>query len=94
MPTTAPESLSHGSRLPPSVLIGWLLAVSACAPLESARLLQLANSPAGLLAWFSAWNLDTSLPLLVLATLPLLLFLFRDPARQVPRTPSPPPLNP
>ncbi len=56
---------------------GWLLACGVCGWFEGVRILQLADTPAGPLAWFAVWNHDTSLPLLVLLALPLLLFISR-----------------
>jgi hypothetical protein len=58
-------------------LIGWLVAVGFCGWFEWIRLAQLSRTPAGPLAWFFVWNHDTSLPLLVLAALPLLIFFAR-----------------
>ena len=59
------------------IVLGWLAAFSFCGWFESVRILQLAETPAGPLAWFATWNHDTSLPLLVLAALPLLLLISR-----------------
>ena len=58
------------------LLISWLIATGFCLWFEGSRVLQLADTPAGVLAWFSAWNADTTLPMLVLAGLPLSLLLF------------------
>lgn len=58
------------------LLISWLLATGFCFWFEGSRVLQLADTPAGVLAWFSVWNADTTLPLLVLAGLPLTWLLF------------------
>ena len=75
---TAPSNPSSGRRqLPLPVVAGWLFATCFCAWFEFTRVWQLALSPAGPLAWFATWNLDTSLPLVALAVLPLLFLLCR-----------------
>jgi len=58
------------------VLTVWLLTTAFCLWFEGSRILQLAETPAGVLGWFSAWNADTTCPLLVLLTLPLLAWMF------------------
>lgn len=58
------------------VLAAWLLTTAFCLWFEGSRILQLADTPAGVLGWFSAWNADTTCPLLVLLTLPLLAWMF------------------
>ncbi len=55
--------------------IGWLIVTGLCGWFEIQRLLAAIDSPAGGLAWFTTWNAETTLPLLVLLTLPLL-YLF------------------
>jgi hypothetical protein len=59
------------------LVLGWLAALIVCGWLEGVRILQLAETPAGPLAWFATWNHDTSLPLLVLVALPPLLLISR-----------------
>ena len=58
-----------------ALLIGWLLATAFCVWLEGSRILQLAQTPAGILGWFAAWNIDTTLPTLVLLSLPFVWLL-------------------
>ena len=58
-----------------ALLIGWLLATAFCVWLEGSRILQLAQTPAGILGWFAAWNIDTTLPALVLLSLPFVWLL-------------------
>ncbi|MFM7037047.1 MAG: hypothetical protein ACKO2L_04925 [Planctomycetaceae bacterium] len=65
--------------------VGWLLAVGFCGWFEWVRLAQLSRTPAGPLAWFFVWNHDTSLPLLVLATFPLLIFFARPGRLKIPQ---------
>ena len=71
------EAFGRKPPLPLAVLAGWIAATGFCGWFEGARLWQLSQSPAGVLAWFSTWNLDSSLPLVVLASLPVLLLLLR-----------------
>jgi len=59
-----------------ALLTGWLLAAGFCVWLEGTRILQLAATPAGILGWFAAWNIDTTLPGLVLLALPALWWLW------------------
>ena len=58
-----------------AMLTGWLLAAGFCVWLEGTRILQLAATPAGILGWFAAWNIDTTLPALVLLALPLTILI-------------------
>jgi len=65
-----------------AMLAGWLLATGFCVWLEGTRILQLAQSPAGILGWFAAWNIETTLPALVLLTLPAMWWLWPEPGRR------------
>jgi len=65
-----------------AILAGWLLATGFCVWLEGIRILQLAQSPAGILGWFAAWNIDTTLPALVLLALPGMWWLWPVPGRR------------
>lgn len=65
-----------------AMLAGWLLATGFCVWLEGIRILQLAQSPAGILGWFAAWNIDTTLPALVLLALPAMWWLWPLPGRR------------
>lgn len=60
--------------------IGWWLCwcgtVLLCGGFELQRLLWCLQSPVGWLGWFSDWNPETTLPLLVLLSLPLVLWLY------------------
>ena len=56
------------------VIIGWLSSLCVCLWFESSRLQAAMNSPAGALGWFSDWNSDTTLPLLVLLCFPAIVF--------------------
>lgn len=56
------------------VTIGWLSSLAVCLQSEWSRLQAAVASPAGALGWFADWNLDTTLPFLVLLTLPPLVF--------------------
>lgn len=57
-----------GYRLP----IAWLTVTGLCGWFEVHRLLAAINSPAGALTWFTNWDPETTLPLLVLLTLPVM----------------------
>ena len=57
------------------VTIGWLSSLCVCLWFEWPRLQVAINSPAGALGWFADWNLDTTLPFLVLLLLPAIVFL-------------------
>lgn len=73
----APNDTDNSSPTAQRVLlISWLIATGFCLWFEGSRVLQLADTPAGVLAWFSIWNADTTLPMLVLTGLPLSLLLF------------------
>ncbi|MFM7057980.1 MAG: hypothetical protein ACKO2P_13760 [Planctomycetota bacterium] len=72
------------------LVVGWLAAFSVCGWFEGLRILQLSQTPAGPLAWFATWNHDTSLPLLVLAALPLLMLLSRRSRSTSVRVSAPP----
>lgn len=61
--------------LPAFAAAGWLMATSFCGWIEISRLVELAGSPAGALAWLSVWNLDTTLPFLTLLLLPVILYI-------------------
>lgn len=50
----------------------WLIATSLCGWFEFQRLQAAMDSPGGLLSWFTNWDPETTLPLLVLLALPLL----------------------
>lgn len=65
-----------------AMLTGWLLAAGFCVWLEGTRILQLAATPAGILGWFAAWNIDTTLPALVLLALPGMWLLWPVPGRR------------
>ena len=65
-----------------AMLTGWLLAAGFCVWLEGTRILQLAATPAGILGWFAAWNIDTTLPALVLLALTGLWLLWPVPGRR------------
>jgi hypothetical protein len=56
------------------VIVGWLSSLCVCLLFEYSRMLAAINSPAGALGWFADWNPDTTLPFLVLLTLPLIVF--------------------
>jgi len=56
-----------------SVCAAWLVTTSLALWHESPRILAAANSPAGVLSWLFAMDLDWSLALLVLLTLPLMI---------------------
>ena len=56
------------------VIVGWLSSLCVCLPFEWTRLQVAMASPAGALGWFVDWNLDTTLPLLVLLSLPAIVF--------------------
>ena len=56
------------------VIIGWLSSLLVCLPFEWSRLQAAIASPAGALGWFADWNPDTTLPFLVLLTLPAIVF--------------------
>jgi hypothetical protein len=61
--------------LPAFAVVSWLMATSICGWVEFNRLVELAGSPAGALAWLSVWNLDTTLPFLTLLVLPVILHI-------------------
>lgn len=71
-----------------AMLTGWLLAAGFCVWLEGTRILQLAATPAGILGWFAAWNIDTTLPGLVLLALPMLWWLWPTASHHVARNQS------
>lgn len=57
------------------VIVGWLSSLFVCLPFEWNRLQAAIASPSGALGWFANWNLDTTLPFVVLLFLPVI-FLY------------------
>ncbi len=53
----------------------WSACAAFCAYFEVQRLLDCMASPTGVLGWLANWNIDTTLPLLMLLTLPLLMLV-------------------
>lgn len=56
------------------VIVGCLSSLGVCFLFEFSRWMAAFNSAAGPLGWFADWNPDTTLPFLVLLTLPLIIF--------------------
>ena len=54
------------------IAAAWLITTGVCGYFEYQRLLAALESPAGPLAWFTDWDAETTLPLLVLLALPVL----------------------
>lgn len=52
------------------IAIAWLAVICLCGYFEVQRFTAVAETPAGLLAWFIDWDPETTLPFLVLCTLP------------------------
>ena len=65
------NSLAYRSAF---VIVGWLSSLWVCLPFEWSRLQAAIASPSGILGWFADWNPDTTLPFLVLLTLPAIVF--------------------
>ena len=56
------------------VIVGWLSSLCVCLPFEWSRLQGAIASPSGILGWLADWSPDTTLPFLVLLTLPAIVF--------------------
>lgn len=59
----------------------WLLVTGLCGYFEYYRLSDAVQGPIGALAWLTDWEPETTLPLLILISLPLLCVMFRSPRR-------------
>lgn len=68
---TAVRGASHVQLL--CLAAAWLSTTAVCWRVEGARLLAAIDSPAGALGWFTHWNLDTTLVLVVLLLLPVIM---------------------
>lgn len=77
--SSEPRSLRAGRAF---LILGWFLATGLCVWAEQSRLLTLMDSPAGGLAWLTTWNLETTFPLFVLLSLPVLVWMFGRPNRR------------
>jgi hypothetical protein len=60
----------------------WFACLALCGWIEIDRFIQAANSPAGVFAWFTDWNSETTLTGAVLLSLPVIVWIFRRRLRQ------------
>ncbi len=65
-------------------MTAWCLATGLCVWAEQGRLMTLMKTPAGGLAWLTTWNLETTFPLFVLLSLPVLIWMFGKVRRPAP----------
>ncbi|MFO0980079.1 MAG: hypothetical protein U0996_27020 [Planctomycetaceae bacterium] len=66
------------------LIAAWCLATGLCVWAEQGRLMTLMKTPAGGLAWLTTWNLETTFPLFVLLSLPVLIWMFGKVRRPAP----------